>query len=236
MEGVATQSPSPQPNQVIEEEEKLLGGGVGGGHTTDEEVTTTRRSPKRDYLMSSSSPASAASHHHHQHQHHRQQQQIDHQLEIARNRVELAIEEYHLLMKEQLDSDGLMHRRAQTLPNSVAPLTTTDGDNLSSGGGGGGGGGSGKSGSKRRKFRSARHEADPNNNIGSGKSSAKSSRFSSLRRPPPLRRQTSSRMSNVERSPSGLSYVDYISRFIFPAAFVLFGVIYWTILFYFKLS
>lgn len=219
MDGVTTQSPSPQPNQVIEEEEKLLGGG-GGGQTTDDEVTTTRRSPKRDYL--SSSPVA-----HHQG---RQQTQIDHQLEIARNRVELAIEEYHLLMKENLDSEGLMHRRPQNLSNSVN-TPNTDADNQS-----GGGGGSAKSGSKRRKFRSARHETDPNNNIGSAKSSAKSSRFSSLRRPPPLRRQASSRMSGVERSPSGLSYVDYISRFIFPAAFVLFGVIYWTILFYFKFS
>jgi len=132
----------------------------------------------------------------------------DEQLDLARLRIQLAIDDYNSLLKEATECDN-PPRRAQTLPNSMPS---------------GGGPEESKSRSKQR--------APPESER--GKSAF--SRFSSSLRRPPLKRQCSSRQQQVERSPSGLSEVDYCSRYVFPIAFVLFVVIYWIALIYYKLT
>lgn len=135
------------------------------------------------------------------------------QIDLARARVQLALDEFNSLLKEE----QLMHdSEAGKMVNN-----TSSEDTLSKG----------KS-SGLRKRKGKRGGLDSNNNHGCGSGKSKASRFSSVRRST-LRRPPSSR--HIERSASGLSEVDYISRFVFPIAFILFGVVYWIALFYYKL-
>ena len=143
------------------------------------------------------------------------------QIDSARNRLQFAIEEYNSLVKNEPDElDNIGGKQVQTLPNTI--LIHGGDDNKK-------GTGKGPNGKKQKK----RCEADQNNNKNKNNGKSKVSRFSSIRRAT-LRRQVSNRA--IERSASGMSEVDYLSRYIFPIAFILFATIYWISLFYFKLS
>lgn len=152
------------------------------------------------------------------------------QIDIARLRVQIALDELETMLKtERLNAlttiatgRQLADNQANHRSNSFNTTQNRHNDNL------------------RKRCTNEDKEMvfvkQSPNRQGEGKTTSSTTTSSARKRPYSIRRNLSTRTRDTSRcgGRSSLNEVDYCSRYVFPIAFILFVVVYWTALIYYK--